>query len=148
MDHTADLHSTCSETTYITKRPPGERKQHILFKNHFTLVNYFQLTKISADFEQETDVFRGHWESANHSNCLNLYWLGIKKKKKRRGSKQILQAWKKENQRVRETEKERVGWEDKCVPQLFWWVFHYISEMDWAGKRASFQTARRGRNDL
>ncbi len=74
------------------------------FKNHFTLVNYFQLTKISADFEQETDVFRGHWESANHSNCLNLYWLGIKKKKRDVGQSKY---FKPERKRIKEWEKPR-----------------------------------------
>ncbi len=61
MDHIADLHSTCSETLL---RGHQVKENNIFyseeaFKNHFTLVNYFQLTKISADFEQETVVFRG-----------------------------------------------------------------------------------------
>lgn len=75
------------------------------FKNHFTLVNYFRLTKISGN-----RCLWGHWASNNYSNCLNLYWLGMREKKKRDvGQSKYLkpQAWKNKWKTKRNRERER-----------------------------------------
>lgn len=75
------------------------------FKNHFTLVNYFQLTKISADFEQETVVFRG----IGKVPIILIVWIWIDSglRKKEMCVKANTWSLKPELKRIKEWEKQR-----------------------------------------